>query len=151
MGRPGLNKNEGIRINIEQRYFLEDRFSKQGKLKVSRREGGNEKFSLILYSEVWFHLHVTQFISRGLSQLALHCAARAHLPLCGSRARSHAGYYFNCLFTAAVRQKECSVFLCYIIHGLAQRLGSLLGTGLFCLESPVAWALSTPTSHTINS
>lgn len=34
MGRPGLNKNERIRINIEQRYFLEDRFSKQGKLKA---------------------------------------------------------------------------------------------------------------------
>lgn len=34
MGRPGMNKNEGIRINIEQRYFLEDRVSKRGKLKV---------------------------------------------------------------------------------------------------------------------
>lgn len=39
MGRPGLNKNEGIRINIEQRYFLEDRFSKQGKLKVGGGAG----------------------------------------------------------------------------------------------------------------
>lgn len=34
MRRPELNKNEGIRINIEQRYFLEDSFSKQGKLRV---------------------------------------------------------------------------------------------------------------------
>lgn len=44
MRRPGLNKNEGIRINIEQRYFLEDRFSKQGKLqKSAKRENNNEK------------------------------------------------------------------------------------------------------------
>lgn len=41
MRRPRLNKNEGIRINIEQRYFLEDRFSKQGKLKVCK-EGENK-------------------------------------------------------------------------------------------------------------
>lgn len=43
MRRPGLNKNEGIRINIEQRYFLEDRFSKQGKLKVCKEDQQREK------------------------------------------------------------------------------------------------------------
>ncbi len=85
MRRPGLNKNEGIRINIEQRYFLEDRFSKQGKLKVCKEGQQREKiqFFFILYSEVCFHLYVTQFICRALSQLALPCTARTHLPLCG--------------------------------------------------------------------
>lgn len=44
MRRPGLNKNEGIRINIEQRYFLEDRFSKQSKLEVFKegQQGGKK-------------------------------------------------------------------------------------------------------------
>lgn len=49
MGRPGLNKNEGIRINIEQRYFLEDRVSKQGKLKVCE-EGENK---VLPYTVFW--------------------------------------------------------------------------------------------------
>lgn len=43
MRRPELNKNEGIRINIEQRYFLEDRFSKQGKLKVCKEAQQRKK------------------------------------------------------------------------------------------------------------
>lgn len=51
MRRPGLNKNEGIRINIEQRNFLEDRFSKQGKLKVCNeptKENNNVHFHSIV-------------------------------------------------------------------------------------------------------
>lgn len=64
MRRPGLHKNEGIRINIEQRYFLEDRFSKQGKLKVCKEDQQREgiKFFVILYSDVCLHLYLTQFI-----------------------------------------------------------------------------------------
>lgn len=56
MRRPGLNKNEGIRINIEQRYFLEDRFSKQGKLEVCEegQQRENIKLFFILYSDVSF-------------------------------------------------------------------------------------------------
>lgn len=38
MRRPELNKNEGIKINIEQRYFLEDIFSKQGKPNVCKEK-----------------------------------------------------------------------------------------------------------------
>lgn len=100
MRRPGLNENEGIRINIEQRYFLEDRFSKQGKLKVCKEE--KIKFLLILYSELCFHLHVTWFISSALSQLMLHCATQARLPLCGLHGPLCLCYYFNSLFMAVV-------------------------------------------------
>lgn len=70
MRRPGLNKNEGIRINIEQRYFLEDRFSKQGKLKVCKEGEQREKiqFSFLLYSELWFSpvcnpVHLQSFVT----------------------------------------------------------------------------------------
>lgn len=48
MRRPGLNKNEGIRINIEQRYILEDRFSKQGKLKACEEDAQREKNKVLL-------------------------------------------------------------------------------------------------------
>lgn len=48
MRRPGLNKNEAIRINIEQRYFLEDRISKRGKLKVCK-EGQQREKSYFLF------------------------------------------------------------------------------------------------------
>lgn len=52
MRRPGLNKNEGIRINIEQRYFLEDRFSKQGKLRVCK-ERPTERKNIVLFHIVF--------------------------------------------------------------------------------------------------
>lgn len=55
MRRPGLNKNEGIRINIEQRYFLEDRFSKQGKLKVCK-ERPTERKNIVLFHIVFWGL-----------------------------------------------------------------------------------------------
>lgn len=81
MRRPGLNKNEGIRIKIEQRYFLEDRFSKQSKRKVCKEDQQREKeinLYSILYVKVCFHLCGDQFTCKALSQLLL--TLKTHLP-----------------------------------------------------------------------
>lgn len=77
MRRPELNKNEGIRINIEQRYFLEDSFSKQGKLRVCSKK---ENKVLRQYSGLCFHLHVISSICRA-SGAAL--SNTAMLSICG--------------------------------------------------------------------
>lgn len=65
MRRPVQNKNEGIRINIEQRYFLEDTLSRQGKVKVCKEGSLRQKGT------------------SALSQLALYYNASPHIVLHG--------------------------------------------------------------------
>lgn len=139
MRRPGLNKNEAIRINIEQRYFLEDRISKRGKLKVCKEGQQREKSYFLFFfffsrlrSGVWLHLYVTQFICKALSQLVLqHPARQGHTFHCAVCMGVCVCYYVNCVFTAVVRQQNVVFSSATLFMGSRRGLAPCLALACF--------------------
>lgn len=120
MRRPERNKNEGIRINIEQRYFLEDSFSKQGKPRVCSKDWNKV---LPRKSGLCFYLPTSSSICKASAQPALLGHA---FHLWGVRRFPCLSYYINCLFTAVVQQQEVILSFAPLFmswsRGLAPRL-----------------------------